>query len=408
MHYSQPKNQRSFFFLLSVFFLCFEPRMEVLAGSITKGVQSSGASYEISMPSSWNGDLVIYAHGYVAFNKPVAVPNDALPGGTTVADIVNGLGYAYAASSYRENGLAVLDGIRDSVDLVSVFKSTVGTPGRVFIFGVSEGGLVAVKALEQYPDVFCGGLVLCGPIGNFRAQVNYIADFRALYDCYFPGVLPGNAITVPDSVISSWYKYYEPAALYAVAAQPRSGRELLRVARAAFDPADESTLYETVQGLLWYQVYATEDAERKLGGQPYDNTKRLYTGSANDALLNQKVFRTSADPQALAALQAYQTTGKLRVPLVTMHTTGDEIVPYWHQTKYTSKVKASGSSSCYYAIAINRYGHCNVTASEIMSGFIILLHKTQAPLQRQSGTSSKLSPELRKKLNGWKGKKLFR
>ena len=382
--------------------------MEVLAGSITKGVQSSGASYEISMPSSWNGDLVIYAHGYIAFNKPVAAPNDALPGGTTVADIVNGLGYAYAASSYRENGLAVLDGIRDSVDLVSVFKSTVGIPGRVYIFGVSEGGLVAVKALEQYPDVFCGGLVLCGPIGNFRAQVNYIADFRALYDCYFPGVLPGNAITVPDSVISSWYKYYEPAALYAVAAQPRSGRELLRVARAAFDPADDATLYETVQGLLWYQVYATEDAERKLGGQPYDNTKRLYTGSANDALLNQKVFRASADPQALAALQAYQTTGKLRVPLVTMHTTGDEIVPYWHQTKYTSKVKASGSSSCYYAIAINRYGHCNVTASEIMSGFIILLHKTHAPLQRQSGTSSKLSPELRKKLNGWKGKKLFR
>ena len=179
----------------------------------------------MSMPSSWNGDLVIYAHGYVAFNKPIAVPDDALPGGTTVADIVNGLGYAYAASSYRENGLAVLGGIQDSVDLVSVFRSTMGHPGRVYIFGVSEGALVAVKALEQYPDVFCGGLVLCGPIGDFRAQVNYVGDFRALFDCYFPGVIPGNVVTVPDSVNASWKKQYEPAALYAVAAQPRRAKE---------------------------------------------------------------------------------------------------------------------------------------------------------------------------------------
>ena len=100
------------------------------------------------------------------------------------------------------------------------------------------------------------------------------------------------------------------------------------MARAPTDPNDPSTLYETVQGLLWYQVYATEDVEKKLGGQPYDNAKRFYTGSANDALLNQKVFRAQADARAVAAMQAYQTTGKLRVPLVTMHTTGDEIVPY--------------------------------------------------------------------------------
>jgi hypothetical protein len=49
----------------------------------------SGAYYRICIPSgTWNGDLVIYAHGYVAFNKPITIPEDQLqlPGGTSLPE----------------------------------------------------------------------------------------------------------------------------------------------------------------------------------------------------------------------------------------------------------------------------------------------------------------------------------
>ncbi|HEY4721551.1 MAG TPA: hypothetical protein VII92_06865, partial [Anaerolineae bacterium] len=67
------------------------------------GVQPGGAIYRICMPSgSWNGDLVIYAHGYVPYNvEPLAIPENQLrlPNGTSLPELVNSLGFAFAATS---------------------------------------------------------------------------------------------------------------------------------------------------------------------------------------------------------------------------------------------------------------------------------------------------------------------
>ena len=41
--------------------------------------------------------------------------------------------------------------------------------------------------------LFSSALAACAPIGSFRQQVNYLGDFRVLFDYYFPGVLPGSA-----------------------------------------------------------------------------------------------------------------------------------------------------------------------------------------------------------------------
>src|SRR5262245_58858423 len=73
------------------------------------GVQASGAIYRICMPAVWNGDLVLYAHGYVGAGEPVAIPENqlSLPDGTSVPGIVNALGFAFATTSYSTNGLAV-------------------------------------------------------------------------------------------------------------------------------------------------------------------------------------------------------------------------------------------------------------------------------------------------------------
>ena len=116
----------------------------------------------------------------------------------------------------------------------------------------------------------------------------------------------------------------------------------------------------------------------KLGGQPFDNTRRLYFGTSNDFLLNLFVTRLHADPAALAEMRArYDTTGRLSRPLVTLHTSRDQQVPVWHQDLYTLKAIARSSASQLIPIRVDRYGHCNFTAAEVLVSFALMVFKAE-------------------------------
>ena len=112
------------------------------------------------------------------------------------------------------------------------------------------------------------------------------------------------------------------------------------------------------------------NAKEVLGGNPFDNKNRVYSGSADDTALNAGVRRYKASPTALANVGAYQTTGQLAKPLVTLHTTLDPVVPFWHEAMYGAKAAASGKLTI---IPVERYGHCNFTSEEIMGAFGFLL-----------------------------------
>jgi pimeloyl-ACP methyl ester carboxylesterase len=349
-------------------------------------VQASGAIYRICMPSAgnWNGDLVVYAHGYVASNQPVVIPEDQLilPDGTALSEIVNSLGFAFATTSYRTNGLVVRDGVADLVDLVNIFIIAHGAPSHVYLAGVSEGGLITTLAIEQYSNVFDGGLASCGPIGDFREQINYFGHFRVVFDYFFPGLIPGSPIDIPPSLIDNWDSHYatiiKPAVLDPANADAVT--QLLHVTGAAFDPSDPATKEASIDDLLWYNIFATNDAMIKLGGQPFDNQAYLYTGSSNDAQLNLSVQRFSASPSALAELEAYyQTTGQLTAPLVTLHTTLDPITPYWHETLYRGKVIVNDNIAKHDHTPITRYGHCNFTTTEVLGAFVLLVDRVLNP-----------------------------
>jgi hypothetical protein len=177
--------------------------------------------------------------------------------------------------------------------------------------------------------------------------------------------------------MDNWESVYLPKVAAALAAKPGAAAELLRVARAPVNPFDPQTAHQTLLGLLWYNVFSTNDGIAKLGGQPFDNRLRWYYGSFNDLRLNRDVERFSAEAAALAEIKDhYQTTGKLSSPLVTMHTTGDPIVPYWHAPLYTLKTIQAGSTFKHLHIPIFRYGHCNFKPSEVLAGFGLLVWKT--------------------------------
>jgi uncharacterized repeat protein (TIGR01451 family) len=149
----------------------------------------------------------------------------------------------------------------------------------------------------------------------------------------------------------------------------------LTVTGAAYEPGNPATMITTTSGLLWYTVFATNDAKAKLGGQPFDNWARVYTGSDDDGLLNTQVQRFRADQSALDEMEAhYRLTGWLTVPLVTLHTTLDEIVPYWHVPIYQEMVEANKRTPWYHHIAAPRYGHCNFEAAELFQAFARLVY----------------------------------
>lgn len=340
-------------------------------------VSSTGATHVICVPTPWYGSLIVYAHGYVSPDEPPLSP--PFPAETArVKAIAFQLGLAFATTSYPTPGLVLSpdkSALPDLEQLVDEFISSKGLPRRTYLVGASEGGLVATKAVESLPDVFSGGLAVCGPVGDFRKQIDYFGDFFVVFNYFFPEVFKGQADPggVPKPAIDGWDTLAGklPALL---ATSPDRTRQLLKVTKAAIDPADITSVAQTVTGLLWYDVFATDDAIQKLGGQPFDNRWRWYSGSSNDWLLNRGVKRFTADPNALRNIDLYyQTTGRLKRPLVTMHTTSDPIVPYWHEDLYWWKALLNGSVLLHTNIPVARYGHCNFTDTELVTGFALLV-----------------------------------
>lgn len=336
-----------------------------------EGTLPSGAKSLICIPPlGWNQQLVVYAPGYAA-PGPVLNFRDLTLGGVNLPALVLSQGYAFATTSYRQNGLAILEGADDIRELVTAFTVTVAPPQRTFMTGGSEGGLVAALLLEQSPGMFSSGLAACSPIGTFRGQVNYIGDFRVLFDYFFPEVIPGTAIDIPFYVVQDWATKYLPRALAALQANPARALELMRTSGAAFDPSNAVvTIGLTAAHLLTYNIVSTTDAAVKLGGNPYGNQFKLYLGSSNDLRLNLRVERFAASAAAVAEMKKYETTGNLTRRLVTLHTTADDLVPFVHEPLYLAKVFLTGHSGLV-PLPVNRYGHCNFNANELLTAFAL-------------------------------------
>lgn len=145
---------------------------------------------------------------------------------------------------------------------------------------------------------------------------------------------------------------------------------------------------QSIEDSLWYNVFATNNANQVLGGQAFDNLNRVYSGSRDDDALNAGVQRIAGDQAAIDEIEAhYQTTGILSVPLVTTHTTLDQQVPYWHEILYLNKTMASGAWPVFHeeyppTVA---YGHCMFATGDVLGAFDLLVAKVE-------GTS--LNPEL--------------
>ena len=339
-------------------------------------------------PVTWNGALVVYAHGYVAPQLPLGLPSELTSSdGQTLIGGLLGNGFAFAATSYSRNGYAVEQAEADLNALVAYFAAQAPMPPKVFLVGASEGGLIAVQQIEKHPDIYYGGLAMCGPVGGMPYQVQYMGDFRVVFDYFFPGVFARFGVAdAPADAYQYWQGTYFPAIAQAISTRPLETLQLFSVSGAAVDPLDPAkSSVTTAQSILRYSIFSTPDLMGTASGNPYDNQPPYgYWGSFDDSTLNLGVERVAATAQGADYLrQHYQTKGLLTRPLVTLHSICDPVVPFRHELLYGYLARSLGKGRLLTILPVVRYGHCNFTPGEILAAFGLLVW--QATGQRQAG-----------------------
>lgn len=133
----------------------------------------NGAHYRIRVPRNWNGTLLLFAHGYRLWNLPDPWRKGQLAprsrydffeqtdrSDDAAEKALIKAGYALAGSAYRSNGFAVREGVEDTVALANYFRETVGEPEQTLVYGLSMGGVVTAKCVEEHPELFDGGVAL--------------------------------------------------------------------------------------------------------------------------------------------------------------------------------------------------------------------------------------------------------
>jgi len=228
---------------------------------------------------------------------------------------------------------------------------------------------------------------------------------RALFDAYYPGVLPGNAISAPS--IPPTIEQVQAAVVAAItptAANPQAPLGLYAIASTAQtplafaplgsvgDPSSQAfrSLVGSLVTALYYQLLGTPDVlDRTHGHSPYDNRNTVYTMgtpvapvpqlipviAAMIAASNQTVARFDITPDASNYLDRnYVPTGDLQIPVVSVHNLWDPLVPYpIHEPPFAQAVTDAGSSSMLLAQAVPNYGHCNFSTTVVLDAFKTLV-----------------------------------
>lgn len=338
------------------------------------------AGFRVEMPEDWNGELVMWAHGYAGEGLQLSV------GSPPIRDHILEQGYAWAASSYDRNGYVALDGAQDTKDLADhVWESIIGSePGRTYIFGASMGGHVAGLSIEKYHELYDGALPICGVMGDYELfdyflDYNLAAQQLALGESTYP-IDPTEyyGTTVPaikaelEGVPGGWpFVLSDTGEQFKGLVEERSGGE-----RPNFDQAFSYWQgFPTATGFGNF-LFDLGDGDGSLpnsdGKVVVENIDRRYQFDANSGLtpaeraLNNDIVRVQRDRHSRGS---EQITGDLRDRVLTLHNLGDLFVPFSMEVVYAHDVANAGKSNRLVQRAIRGVGHCDFTDLELTTAF---------------------------------------
>lgn len=154
--------------------------------------------------------------------------------------------------------------------------------------------------------------------------------------------------------------------------------------------AQQANQYTAVAGLLQTAAFSwRQEAESRSGGNPSWNTGVDYTAVLHRSSVYKEVTelyreaglslrgdlaalhrapRISADPSAVGRMSRTSAfTGKLTDPQLTIHTTGDALVPVQSESAYRRAATAAGSSALLRQLYVDGPGHCTFTSGETLA-----------------------------------------
>jgi pimeloyl-ACP methyl ester carboxylesterase len=364
-----------------------------------------GVPYRIRVPASWNGTLIVYAHGYAE----TAVPPALAPLPADV-DALLAKGFALAASRFGGiapmpgtatglGGYQVKEGMQNTVALTGAFKEKVGPPVRTILWGKSLGGLITLGLIEKFPGLFDGAVALCAAGAGTPHRFDQLLDVALAYKIAL-GWEPGWG-TVGD--LRDDLNYMTDVRLHV---QARLGPEyegawefLRLVNRLPFDSfyANRIGLPERIQ-VLYFALAVRAELERRAGGRVAQNAGRVYTLGADeteyliglgvdvDGLLSQMNAEANitAAPDARNYASHYVApAGDVLRPVLTIHTTGDTLAPAFHESAYAANVEEQGGSEMLMqqftggfkdAAGNTLNGHCTFTSAQDLAGLDAMTH----------------------------------
>ncbi len=352
-----------------------------------------GAPYRIRVPAVWNGTLLVYAHGYRdKADHPGEVDNrnaDVAPS-AALEPVLLASGYALAGSAYGDNGWAVEEGIQDTKDLTVLFRALVGQPDRTILWSVSMGSVIGLESMERFGGIYDGALCMCAPgAGSTRIWDSGFALYLA-YDVVF-GTLPAWG-TVGEVRNDIDFETEVAPKLFAEVSAPANFPKFEFVRLVAGNPGRGITpppppnFYPgwVFTDLAFLTEFRSE-LQRRAGGPFVQNVDQSYSltaaergylnalgvpGPVIDGWLAQMNARTNivAPPAPRNYVARYATfNGKIKAPVLTMHTILDPLVGVSNETAYEETVAAAGRSDRLVQTYTNGNGHCNFTAPQLLT-----------------------------------------
>ena len=345
------------------------------------------AGFRIEVPGNWNGDLVVWAHGFRGTGPELTVDNHPL------RPLLIALDFAWAASSYSRNDYDITIGVQDTHALVKRFNGLVGKPNKVYMTGASMGGHITAVSIEQYRNTYDAALPICGVLGDY-AEFDYFLDFNAAAqqlgtgNSVFP-VIPAQYIGVTVPAIKAALEAFPGGWPLFLNAGGENLKNLTELRSGGVRPNfDEAWFFwnvfppATALGNFLFDLGLGDGTLPRAPGVGVDNIGVIYQFDENpdqtpeEQALNETIVRVSADPQGPGPnglAQVPVISGDIAIPVLTLHNLGDLFVPVLNEVEYASRVAANGKSDLLVQRAIRGVIHCDFTAAEFSSAFLDLV-----------------------------------
>ena len=342
-----------------------DPAFTALPGAKAYFGDYAGGLYRMEIPDKWNGELVLYAHGYAGEGNLLRVQN---PQAAWRAHLIE-QGFAWAASSYRCNGYVPGIGLQDTMMLSSMFQGISGgkVPVRTYLAGQSMGGHITNLGMQEFPTAFAGALSMCasGP-----TLFDYFAANGAAAE-----VVTGLKYSPAEASSATFTKM-----LAVLGTPPAYTAKGLQQGSIMINSSGGPRPF-AFNGLAAYFAATISGAklagEKSLLASAASNEDWVYGIDPGMGLtvdqLNRQVRRLPGDPAYRSDATPYNElkpfTGAIARPMVTMHGTGDMFVPIFLERDLRAAVDKAGNGDLLVQRIYRIPAHCQFSGDEINKAF---------------------------------------